>query len=282
MNEAQVQMNNMKKIVVHGGAAHLDDYMAASLAWAWNVKQQGGQWDDSVTVERRDPTEAELADPSVWVLDVGGRLEPESHNWDHHQLPRGSKECAMTLLATSLGVRDVVGKLFPWFEIRGELDATGPFATAKAHGLEWSQVSPFLGPFEDIVLDGFQTEPTGAVRFMAERVFLALVAHEKVASLVRQGLTGYGLLVTDFTAADPEDVRIAQDAFLPGQGVAIFHDDRGAGLTLLRINDDPLVDFSRVDGDPDVVFAHKGGFIAKTVSKDMEKAMGLIARAFKA
>ena len=42
------------------------------------------------------------------------------------------------------------------------------------------------------------------------------------------------------------------------------------------------MDFSVLEDDPQVVFAHKGGFICKTVSKDMAVADGLILRAIKA
>ena len=65
------------------------------------------------------------------------------------------------------------------------------------------------------------------------------------------------------------------------RGVAVFHDNRGPGLTLLRLKDDPRIDFSRVQGDPRVAFAHAGGFIAKTVDKDMDAAFDLIRRSVK-
>ncbi len=46
--------------------------------------------------------------------------------------------------------------------------------------------------------------------------------------------------------------------------VTVTRDDRGQGLCLFRRNDDPRVDFSRLEGHEGVVFAHKGGFVAKT------------------
>ena len=275
----------MRKIIVHGGPAHLDDYMAASLAWAhaiWKGDLSGFDDDTFKGVERRDPTPEELADAETWVLDVGGVIDPELHNFDHHQLPRGSKDCAMTLLADFLGVRSIIGKLFPWFEVRGELDACGPFATAKGMGLEWANVSKFMGPFEDLVLDEFRQDPKRVVRSLAQKVLRALVAYDRVGPLVKSGLTGQGIYVVDFTAADPGDVRLVEAAFTKDNGVSIFHDDRGNGLTLLRMCDDPMIDFSRCEGDKDVMFAHKGGFICKTASKDIEAAMRLIAKAVKA
>ena len=87
------------KIITHSGKAHLDDLMACAIAIA-HLKI----WEDTtdVEIERRDPTDAELEDRAVTVLDVGGRYEPTNGNFDHHQLPRGSKDSAMTLLAANL------------------------------------------------------------------------------------------------------------------------------------------------------------------------------------
>lgn len=275
----------MRKIIVHGGAAHLDDYMAACLAWAYAVWKGdlSSFYDDTFKgVERRDPTPEDLADPSTWVLDVGGEISDERHNWDHHQLPRGTKSCAMTLLADFLGIRSIIGKIFQWFEVRGEVDSCGPFATAKAMGMEWSEVSKFMGPFEELALEEFKNDPTAAVRALAQKVLRALVAYDRVGPLVKSGLTGQGIYVVDFTAADPDDVRVVEAAFTKDNGVSIFHDDRGNGLTLLRMCDDPIIDFSRCEGDEDVVFAHKGGFICKTVNKNIDAAMRLIAKAVKA
>jgi len=274
----------MNKIIVHGGCAHLDDYMAASMAWAhaiWKGDLSGFDDDTFKGVERRDPTPDELSDPDTWVLDVGGELSDERHNWDHHQLPRGNKSCAMTLLADFLGIRSIIGKIFPWFEVRGEVDSCGPFATAKAMGMEWSEVSKFMGPFEELALEEFKNDPTWVIRALAQKVLRALVAYDRVEPLVKSRITGQGILVTDFTAADPDDVRVVEEAFTKDKGVSIFHDDRGDGLTLLRMCDDPLIDFSICEGDPDVLFAHKGGFIVKTKTKDIYSAMRLIDKAVK-
>lgn len=267
----------MKKIITHAGKAHLDDYMACAIALAVAHRAGDIQTLSDVPVERRDPTAYELDDPSTWVMDIGGVLDPEIHCWDHHQLPRGNKECAMTLLAESLGLRDRLGKLFPWFETRGELDATGPFATSQARGLKWTEVAPFLGPFEDIVLERFMAEPAEAVLPMAARVEMALDAYDRVQPAIRVvHIDGVG--VTDFTQADDKDVRVCQEAFLPDNGVAVFLDDRGPGLTLLRINDDPRIDFSRVKDDPNVGFAHANGFICKTRTRDHLFSVGDLIR----
>ena len=63
-------------------------------------------------------------------------------------------------------------------------------------------------------------------------------------------------------------------------GVAVFHDNRGEGLTLLRLHDDPRIDFTRVKNDPEVAFCHNGGSIVKTKSKDLDMAWILVEGAY--
>ena len=56
-------------IITHPGSAHFDDFMALSLIVA-------SQPESEFIIERREPTQAELDDASIWVVDVGGRHEP--------------------------------------------------------------------------------------------------------------------------------------------------------------------------------------------------------------
>lgn len=288
-------ITEIDKIVVHGGKAHLDDVMACAIAVAaraWATKDATAS-DVLVPIERRDPTERELEDERVLVLDVGGRLEPEKGNFDHHQLPRGTKSCAMTLLASDLAfddlstVADLMAAVYPWFETRAVVDSCGPFQAAKEAGTDWATVEKFLGPFEDLVLRLFEeSDPDGRARSCAElaRDILAKAeAWDAVVDRLRYPAVDGCVEIVDFTEADPAKSEVVSDAILRkyDRGVAIFHDNRGPGLTLLRLKDDPRIDFSRVQGDPRVAFAHAGGFIAKTVGKDMDAAFDLIRRSVK-
>ena len=65
-------------IVTHPGGAHKDEFLACSVLLAQTPS----------SILRREPTEEDLSDPQVLVVDVGGRLEPELGNFDHHQFPR--------------------------------------------------------------------------------------------------------------------------------------------------------------------------------------------------
>ena len=290
------------KIITHAGKAHLDDLMACAITIA-HLRI----WDDltDITIERRDPTDSELEDRAVTVLDVGGRYEPTKGNFDHHQLPRGSKDSAMTLLAANLGLPNGISiakynpgdkefpvdsmasfleDAFPWFRRRAELDSCGPFATAKSAGVDWSVVESFLGPFEDIVLSEFEKNPVTVVSKLADTIVSKWKAYSNVVPCVNYYRPWWGdgdFTIADFTAANPEDVEVCSDMITKYvHGVVIFHDNRGSGLTLLRLRDDPRIDFTKVKDDEEIAFCHNGGFIVKTKSKNLKKAWRLIEDAY--
>lgn len=313
----------MKKIITHGGKAHLDDVFACALALVnrtWGSMENGRTTTleaaladacEDVVIERREPTEEELKNPHILVLDVGGRYEPDPGNFDHHQLPKGTKESAMSLFAASIGLPNgdfngaeryepgadeyptdslasFLEDAFPWFRMRSALDACGPFAVAKENGVEWSVVEKFLGPCEDVVLGMFENaEPEDRMNVvgpLAEMILRRHAAWERVVTSVKYDHPWWSegdFTIADFTNAVPEDAKACSDMFTRYvNGVAVFHDDRGDGLTLLRLRDDPRIDFTKVKDDPEVAFCHAGGFLVKTRTKDLDKAWRLIEGAY--
>ena len=313
----------MKKIITHGGNAHLDDLMACAIALVdrtWGSLENGraatveaalADACEGVVIERRDPTKDELTNTHILVLDVGGRYEPEKGNFDHHQFPRGTKESAMSLFAASVGLPNgnfdgtaecvpdsaeypgdslasFLEDAYPWFRTRVTLDACGPFAAAKENDVEWSVVEKFLGPCEDVVLRMFENaEPEArvdVVKPLAEMILRRHMAWERVVAQVKYDRPWWAdgdFTIADFTNADPEDVEACSDMFTRCvNGVAVFHDDRGEGLTLLRLRDDPRVDFTKVKNDPEVFFCHNGGFVVKTRTKNLNEAWRLIEGAY--
>lgn len=313
----------MKNIITHGGNAHLDDIMACAIALvdrAWGSLENGrtstieaalADACEGVVIERRDPTEDELANTHVLVLDVGGHYRPDLGNFDHHQLPRGTKESAMSLFAASIGLPNgnfdstaeyvpdsaeypddslasFLEDAYPWFRTRVALDACGPFATAKEKLVRWAVVEQFLGPCEEIVLKMFKdAEPEArvdVVKPLAEMILRRHAAWERVVVQVKYDHPWWSddkFTIADFTKADPADAKACSDMFTKYvNGVAVFHDDRGDGLTLLRLWDDPRIDFTRVKDSPEVAFCHAGGFIVKTKSKDLDMAWLLVEGAY--
>ena len=65
-------------IITHPGSAHFDEVTAIGLILAVNA-------DTVFRIERREPTQEELNNPDIWVVDVGDQYEPETRNFDHHQ-----------------------------------------------------------------------------------------------------------------------------------------------------------------------------------------------------
>jgi len=263
----------MKYGVVHPGAAHADDILCICLFL--------GKFGSKTPVYRWKPTEEELNDPEVCVMDVGGRHEPELNNYDHHQLPRDhAPECAATLLVKGLGLKGF--EHLRGFEALAILDSKGPTALGN-----------FLGTNTDKALDSVSVVESGlriVLKDMMEvapefrKVFSAIgngiIANaEKTAPAVERALKYelvpigevYAILnpssdVTGIWEARPKIERRLRALQGEDKDVAICfsYNDRGPGWTLYRFNDHPAVDFSRIENDERVEFAHSSGFVAKT------------------
>ena len=67
---------NTRVIITHPGIFHADDVCSVAFLRLLGV---------TAPVERRVPSAADLEDPTVLVLDIGGRHEPSLLNFDHHQ-----------------------------------------------------------------------------------------------------------------------------------------------------------------------------------------------------
>lgn len=262
-------------IIVHPGKSHLDERLAVALALAAN--------DIIVPVYRREPTEDELQNQEVLVIDIGGRLDEWSQNFDHHQLPREhAPECAFSLVAKAIGVAEDLESFFDWFSTWRKIDSKGPFQWAKESGVDWGAASSLLNPDMDIVAEWWEEAhdetpvDEALVRRLKKQGEKILIAAESCSFFCedaenRRSWTPInGVQVFDLTWADPSDALAYGDAYAKRHaasgGIIVSKDDRGPGLALFRRNDDPAVDFCRVAGDPEVTFSHSGGFIAKTAA----------------
>lgn len=282
----------MKQVVTHPGAAHRDDLLAVAIALAHY---------GCVPVFRRDPTEEELRDPDVLVLDCGGRHEPEVSNFDHHQLPRDAEaECALSLFVRYLGL-EAEFKLQPWWEITKVLDAKGPFVAAKALGLD-KLPEELSSPVEGTLTRWFASEdrfdcwgygdtPGGEAKHwhpllealwsLGQQLLADVKAYADMYARIRELVRvvevddldcfiGTEVLSPTLAAA----LNRFRDLEHPQVAVSIMKSDRdGESWVLYRYDDHPRVDFSRLSGDQ-VVFAHKSGFVAK-LAPDVGEAEAL-------
>lgn len=90
------------KIVTHGGTFHADEVSALALIErVFNVSVH-----NDIPLERVfKVTEEDIANPNVWVLDIGGQYNPGLNNFDHHhdaELPACNVLVLETLMARNL------------------------------------------------------------------------------------------------------------------------------------------------------------------------------------
>lgn len=283
----------MSRIITHGGKAHRDDLASVCLALAINPNIR--------RIDRRDPTETELEDPEVLVLDVGGRHEPDLSNFDHHQRGRGDDpECALSLWSSLATVRvgDSEERLrnllenTKWFQTTVELDVRGPFAVAKSRGISPGDIFALGSPVEGALLGLFEQATVllfdgSMFRMMAE------IGHQLLDQLIATELGRKaveadakicdlgGVEVTILSLEDISGLSVWRERRGMSGGMGVWPDDRGPGWALFRHEDDPRVDLSVLEGAEGVNFAHRGGFIAKTEEMPIEQALELARRAIK-
>jgi len=261
------------KIITHPGQAHNDEFLAvAVLCSRYNVS----------LIERRDPTQEELDDPDYIVVDVGGRHDPDKNNYDHHQFPRDHKPiCALSLVLENMGIIDDFRNVFPWLSVIEELDSKGPFAVAKRLGIPPDDLLALQNPiasgalavFADVsrivALDGLHW----LLKSIGDGIMATFENTQDRLSLLKAGDLTFQ--VGSVTCLDVRSIPADQQPTLALElfckqyspipvHVTVTNDDRGPGFCLFRRNDDPRVDFSKINGHSDVIFAHANGFVAKT------------------
>jgi len=255
----------MKHIVTHAGQAHRDDFLAVSMLLAI--------FKNITKVFRRDPTSEELEDSAVVVVDVGAQLDPEKNNYDHHQ--ERNLDCALVQVLKSMKLYESALATFKWLGFTNDLDTKGPFMVSKNLGINPDVMFGMLSPIEEQILFMFgQTKEVPEylidlmrkigegllekIQFTATR----MGELELMASTVEvNGLVGIVSPIEDRPSALLQEYR---EKHVPTAAFSICPDDRGAGWIMYRYNDHPNLNFSRLENQVGILFAHKGGFIAKT------------------
>ncbi len=281
----------MKAILTHPGSAHKDDFLACCLL----VARHG------VPVWRREPTDEDLADPRIVVVDVGGEHEPARSNFDHHQFPRDHEPiCALSLVLQDLGLYEDARSFCEWLEPAEWFDSRGPFATAEWLGVERSVVNKLNSPVDITLLRRFAQkrelvagDPVLEVmRMVGEDLVMYLrtlrerldyVADHATFFDVGEGAATVRSLFMPRTDPMPDDPSSGLGRFIEsrGENVAglIYPDRRGEGYGLSRHEDSALLDFTRIIDEADVHFAHARGFVAKTSATDLDRLVALVGRA---
>ncbi len=257
----------MHTIVIHPGSAHKDDFLAACvlLASLENPK-----------LHRREPTPEDLEDPDTYVVDVGMEHDPQRHNFDHHQDQR--LPCAFHLVMQNLGYHDAAMQAYTWYPYMSMIDVIGPHRTAEQLGVDSSVLFATASPVEGYLLSIFAEVETLQrrdllYRFMQNfgRDLLSLI-DRKIQRLQLLKEQAKILPVRQFKAVCSdirETPKLAMELFLkqlddPQIALCVTPSNRGAGWELLRLGDTTMIDFRKIESQPEIRFVHHSGFLAKT------------------
>jgi hypothetical protein len=280
-------MRKFTEILTHPGSAHKDEFLACCLLLAVH----------EAPVLRREPTPADLDNPSMAVVDVGGEDNAARGNFDHHQFPKDHPPvCSLSLVLMDLGLYDEARKYCDWLEVAEWFDTRGPVETAAWLGVERELLAKLNSTVDLTLLRRFAGmseirpgEPMwevmrwvgadliGYLRSLREKLneiarlseiwemddfrVLFLPRAENFSDDASAGLARYA-------AGLPEEKRVI---------AMVYPDRRGGGFALSRYNDDLGMDFTRISAEGDVHFAHARGFVAKTSATDLGRIRDLLA-----
>ena len=284
----------LRLILTHPGGAHKDDLLAVCVL----IAKYGAP------VVRRVPTDEELEDPAVAIVDIGGVHDPAKMDFDHHHFPREhAPTCALSLVLQHLGIYEDALKFCDWLEVAEWFDSRGPKKTAEWLGVPRRAVSQLNSPIDVTLLRRFaaksELEPGDTLyeymRFVGEDLleFLRVVRerldftarHVQRWSIEHDGDTIEAVFLprTDPIVDEPSTAvanYIRAEGLEEVVAATVYPDRRGSGYGIGRYEDHPMLDFSRVGDEADVHFAHNSGFVCKTSATEPQRLRELIAGAW--
>ena len=281
------------KIVTHPGGAHKDDFLACAVLLSKYP----------VSIFRREPSEEELANPEVAVVDIGHRFESELNNFDHHQFDRELEPtCALSLVLQKIGIYEDSKEFCSWLETTEWFDCRGPNETAKWLGVEREAMAKLNSPLDVSMFQAFSRqsehhsgEPVWEMMKMIGADLVNYVTGlrsrmNQVAEVEEIWELGEGtefFKVAFVPRTDPaiEDAsgglawRIKELGLEEEVVAMVYPDSRGTGYGMRRYNDNPSMDFFLLLQEPEVHFTHNRGFIAKTSCTEHGQLKELLLKA---
>ena len=285
---------SFSQILTHPGGSHKDEFLACCLLLAENP----------VLIVRREPTEADLTNVSVAVVDVGHEHQPELGNFDHHQFPKDHPPvCALSLVLKHLGVYEDALKFCGWLEPAEWFDTRGPIETARWLGVPRETLFKLNSPIDTTLLRRFalvtELQPGDPLWEVMRWIGVDLLDYlkslrerldfiGKIAEFweIKTEKGSFKALYLPRTEPMPDEPSAGLARFIdtrPDLGEIaglVYPDRRGEGFGLSRHNDHPGLDFTRIEGCDDVHFAHARGFVAKTSAHDPLRLRALLAQAW--
>ena len=281
-------MRKFTEILTHPGSAHKDEFLACCLLLAVH----------EAPVLRREPTPADLDNPSMAVVDVGGEDNAARGNFDHHQFPKDHPPvCSLSLVLMDLGLYDEARKYCDWLEVAEWFDTRGPVETAAWLGVERELLAKLNSTVDLTRLRRFagmsEIRPGEPMWEVMRWVGADLIGYlrslrEKLNEIARLSeiweMDDFRVLFLPRAENFSEDASAGLARYASGlpedkQVVAmVYPDRRGAGFALSRYNDDLGMDFTRISTEGDVHFAHARGFVAKTSATDLGRIRELLTK----
>jgi hypothetical protein len=281
----------ISSIVTHPGGAHKDDFLACAVLLT----------QAPVTIQRRDPTEEDIADASIVVVDIGHQHDGTLHNFDHHQFPRDHvPTCALSLVLQHLGLYDDAREFCSWLEVAEWFDCRGPVDTATWLEMDRETLGKLNSPLDITILRRFASqtehkpgEPIWEIMRMIGQDLVDYITklRERLDFVDQHAevweLDGFKALFMPRTDPLPEEASSGLGYQVEKLGLEeevialVYPDSRGEGYGMRRFNDDPRMEFTQIDSQPDVHFTHARGFIAKTSSADVARLKQLVSLAYK-
>ena len=280
----------LERIITHPGGAHKDDFLACAVLLT----------QAPVAIFRRDPSEQELDDPQVAVVDVGHQHNPQKYNFDHHQLPRDHvPTCALSLILQHMGIYQATRECCGWLEVAEWFDCRGPADTADWLGISRETVGRLNSPLDITLIRRFASvtehrpgEPIWEIMQMIGQDLVNYVTQlrQRLDFVAKHAevweFEGFKALFMPRTDPLPDDAssgmgqRVSQLGLEDEVLALVYPDSRGIGYGLRRFQDSPAIEFTRLDNQDDVHFTHSRGFIAKTTSDEKERLKALLQLAY--
>lgn len=249
-------------IIVHGGRAHADDFLAACVC-LYKLDQD---------VFRQDASSAMLESPNYWVLDQGRRFEPNLHNFDHHQIEE--EICAFTMILDHFFGKDY--RIFmPNLRFIEIFDSYGPARAAEFVGMKQEDLEKITSPIHVSLIrsfskiEGLVQEPfVSIMRSIGSEICDQIDGNKQMLETLTNDskmIDHQGILIIDTTnCSPPKGYKHEQ---LPTKAwskinnlepiVILTRDSRQNGYRMVSINTKTL----RFKPNDKCYFVHNSGFL---------------------
>ena len=276
----------LQLILTHPGGVHKDDFLACCVLLSQSA----------VPIERRDPSEADLNDATIGVVDIGLQHCASLNNFDHHQFPREQvPTCALSLVLQKLELYADAREFCDWLEVAEWIDCRGPVATAEWLGIGRDALAQLNSPIDITLLRRFAAQHTGPEPVWEVMRMIGQDLVDYITSLRQRldyiadhaeiwELNGFKALYMPRTEPLPDEPSAGLGRYIERQGLSdtviamVYPDRRAEGYGMRRVNDEQSMDFTQLKDEPDVHFTHAQGFIAKTSASDPQRLRQLLAK----